>query len=143
MGRYHSLRIPEVASNVYRIDVCDSLVILTLFIPNVFSHPYQLDESISNFRDVGWHCQVIFIQILMENYVSKQCRTDQTPRSDLILHCLPMSPKKDARLVWVNRTLVKNYNLDIGHMSIEVTNAILVITQHMKVSSKSVICLLL
>ena len=24
------------------------------FMPNVFSHPYQLDESISNFRVVGW-----------------------------------------------------------------------------------------
>ena len=25
------------------------------FMPNVFSHPYQLDESISNFRNVGWY----------------------------------------------------------------------------------------
>ena len=32
--------------------------------------------------------------------------SDQTPRfaaSDLILHCLPMSYKKDARLIWVKR----------------------------------------
>ena len=31
---------------------------------------------------------------------------DQTPRfaaSDLVLHCLPMSHKKGARLIWVNR----------------------------------------
>ena len=30
---------------------------------------------------------------------------DQTPRSaasDLGLHCLPMSQKRDARLIWVN-----------------------------------------
>ena len=30
---------------------------------------------------------------------------NQTPRfaaSDLVLHCLPMSHKKDARLIWVN-----------------------------------------
>ena len=30
---------------------------------------------------------------------------DQTPHcavSDIVLHCLPMSPKKDARLIWVN-----------------------------------------
>ena len=25
------------------------------FMSNVFSHPYQLDESISNFRVVGWY----------------------------------------------------------------------------------------
>ena len=33
---------------------------------------------------------------------------DQTPcyaASDLVLHCLPMSHKKDARLIWVNREL--------------------------------------
>ena len=27
---------------------------------------------------------------------------DQTPRSDLGLHCLPMSQKWDVRLIWVN-----------------------------------------
>ena len=33
---------------------------------------------------------------------------DQTPpsaASDLDLHCLPMSHKKDARLIWVNMSL--------------------------------------
>ena len=29
---------------------------------------------------------------------------DQTPRSDLGLHCLPVSHKGDARLIWVNKT---------------------------------------
>ena len=32
------------------------------FMPNVFSHPYQLDKSISNFRVVRWYF-FIFIQI--------------------------------------------------------------------------------
>ena len=28
---------------------------LNQFMPNVFSHPYQLDESFSNFRVIGWY----------------------------------------------------------------------------------------
>ena len=28
--------------------------------PNVFSHPYQLDESFSNFRVVGWYFLFLF-----------------------------------------------------------------------------------
>ena len=28
--------------------------------PRVFSHPYQLDESISNFRVVGWYFSFLF-----------------------------------------------------------------------------------
>ena len=45
----------------------------------------------------------IFIQILIDPYVSKSGDPDQTPRSvacDLGLHGLPMSHKKDARLIW-------------------------------------------
>ena len=38
---------------------------LNPFMPNVFSHPFQLDESISNFRFVGWYF-FIFIQILQD-----------------------------------------------------------------------------
>ena len=46
-----------------------------------------------------------FIQTLIEHSVSKQWRPDQMPRiavSGLGLHCLSMSHKKDARLIWVN-----------------------------------------
>ena len=42
----------------------------------------------------------IFIQVLIENYASKQWRHNQTPHSvasDLGLHYLSMSHKKDAR----------------------------------------------
>ena len=45
-----------------------------------------------------------FFQILKEAPVSKSGEPDQTLRfaaSDLVLHCLPMSHKKDARLIWV------------------------------------------
>ena len=34
---------------------------------------------------------------------------DQTPRfaaSDMVLHCLPMSHKKDARFIWVKSKLI-------------------------------------
>ena len=42
------------------------------FMPNGIYHHYQLDESISGLRDVGWYFVFIFIQILKETSVSKQ-----------------------------------------------------------------------
>ena len=42
-------------------------------IPNVFFHPYQLVESIFNFRVVWWYFS--FYQILKDTSVSKQWRT--------------------------------------------------------------------
>ena len=47
--------------------------------PNVFSHPYQLDKSISNFRVVGCVFFFIFIQISEETFVHKQWRTWSDP----------------------------------------------------------------
>ena len=53
-------------------------------------HPYQLEESISNFREVCrtfsflFYFECIFMLANSED-------PDQTPRSDLGLHCLPMS----------------------------------------------------
>ena len=44
----------------------------------------------------------IFIQVLIVNYASKQWRLDQT---DLGLHYVPMSHKKDARHRWVKMQL--------------------------------------
>ena len=47
---------------------------------------------------------IISIQILIDHPVRKHGDPDQTPHSvasDLGLHCLPMSYKKDARLIWV------------------------------------------
>ena len=46
----------------------------------------------------------IFFQISLDHYVSNTEYPDQTrqyPVSDLGLHCLPMSHKKNARLTWV------------------------------------------
>ena len=50
----------------------------------------------------------IFIQVLIVNYASKKWRPDQTPHSvasDLGLHYVPMSHKKDARHIWVKMQL--------------------------------------
>ena len=46
-----------------------------------------------------------FIRILIEHSVSNSGDRDQMPQnaaSDLGLYCLPLSHKKDARLIWVN-----------------------------------------
>ena len=51
----------------------------------------------------------IFIQILIETYASKQWRplsdTMLDAASDLGLHYLPMSQKKDARHIWFKMQL--------------------------------------
>ena len=72
-----------------------------------FAHPYQLDQSISNFRVVLW-IFFIFIQIIKDTFVTKQWRPDKMRHfavPDLVLHCLLMSYKKDARLIWVKLTM--------------------------------------
>ena len=43
------------------------------FMPNGISHRYQLEQSISVLRDVRYY--FIFIQVLKENYASKQWRS--------------------------------------------------------------------
>ena len=71
--------------------------------PNGIPHCYELDESISNFRVVGG-IFLFFIQTkrnfckqTVENLIRRHI-----PASDLGLHFLPMSHKKDARIIWVN-----------------------------------------
>ena len=44
------------------------------FKPTGISHRYQLEQSISVLRDVGWYF-FIFIQILIENSASKRWRS--------------------------------------------------------------------
>ena len=38
--------------------------------------------------------------------------------SDLVLHCLPMSHKKDARLIWANPFKLMNFPISISRMSL-------------------------
>ena len=70
---------------------------------NELFHPYLLNVSISKFRGV-W-CIFLFWFFLKYNFLlANSVVPDQTPRSaasDLGLHCLPMSIKWDARLIWV------------------------------------------
>ena len=66
-------------------------------------HSYQVDESISNFRGVT--CTFSFLFYSKSIFpLANSADPDQTPHSvvsDLGLHCLPMSQKWDARLIWV------------------------------------------
>ena len=70
--------------------------------PNGLSHPYTLGESICHLRVSVYffHFCSMFLKFLQ----AKSKDLDQTPHnaaSDLGLHCLPMSHKRDARLIWV------------------------------------------
>ena len=66
--------------------------------PNVFSHPYQLDESISHFRVVGWYFS--FYSNFRRNFCKQTL--ENLIRRQMVLHCSPMSHKKDTSLIWVN-----------------------------------------
>ena len=57
----------------------------------------QLNESISDLRVVGWYF-FIFIPILKGYVLCK--RTVETLIRRRTMHCLPMSHKKDARLIY-------------------------------------------
>ena len=71
---------------------------------NGLSYPYQLDESIFHSRGV-W-CTFLFLSCFWWKFMwANSVDPDQMLRSaasDLGLHCLPMSQKWDARLIWVN-----------------------------------------
>ena len=58
--------------------------------PNIFSHPYQLDKPLFNFRVVGWYFSFLFKETSVRNSETP----DQTPRfaaSDLVSQRLSMS----------------------------------------------------
>ena len=64
---------------------------------------YQLDQSISILRDVGWYLSFLF-KFLERILQANSGEPDQTPcsaASCLGLHCLSMSHKKDIGLIWV------------------------------------------
>ena len=71
---------------------------------NGFFHPYHLDESTFIFRDIRSDFSFLF-HFSMKIMSANRIAPDGTPRfsaSHLGLFCLPMSHKKDARLIWVN-----------------------------------------
>ena len=70
---------------------------------NGISQSYQLNQSISVLRVVGW-CLFIFIQILIEYSIANSGDPYQmtgSVASYLGQHCLHTSHKRDARLIWV------------------------------------------
>ena len=70
--------------------------------------PREMEKSISSFRGV-W-CTFLFLLYFWYKFLlSNSVDPDQTPHSaasDLCLHCLPRSPKRDARLIWVKDTVM-------------------------------------
>ena len=79
-----------------------SKVLINPHLPSGPVHPYQLDESISNFRDVWCTFFIFFFYFEKIFLLANREDPDQTPHSaasDLGLHCLPMSQKWDARLI--------------------------------------------
>ena len=74
------------------------------FVTNGFSHPYCLDESTFFLRGIRSKFSFLFnfsVKIMSANRIAP----DGTPRfaaSHLGLFCLPMSNKKNTRLIWVN-----------------------------------------
>ena len=72
--------------------------------PNVLSHPYQLDESISNFRVVGWYFSFYSFKrhFCSEQWITLSDAEPSFAASALVLHCLQIPHKKDTRLIWDN-----------------------------------------
>ena len=72
------------------------------FKPNGIADPNQKNEPISNFSCVAWYFSLYSNVNCTFKFVSGD--RDQTPRSaasNQALHCLHMSHKSDARLIWV------------------------------------------
>ena len=82
-------------------------MILTRFNPlvtNGLSHPYQLDESTFVFRGIRSDFSFLYhspLKYVKANRIAPE-GTPHFATSHLGLFCLPVSHKKDARLIWVN-----------------------------------------
>ena len=80
--------------------------------PNVFSYPYQLGQSISILGLLGgsfyfyYNFKRNFCKQTVENLIRRRVLN---AASDLVLHCLPMSHKNVARLLRVNSFLAFMY----------------------------------
>ena len=64
--------------------------------PNVYSHRHQLDEAIFNFWGGIFHFYSNFERIFCRQTLVNLIRRRVFAATDLILHFLPMSHKKDA-----------------------------------------------
>ena len=88
-------------------------ILLNPNLPSGLVHPYKLDKSISNFR--GLWCTNSFLfyyeKIFLLANSEDPYQMLRSAASDLGLHCLPMSQKRYARLIWVKQYLVKMFIL--------------------------------
>ena len=78
------------------------------FIPNGISNRYQLKLSISVLMNVRWYFSFLF-KFSKKTIQANSGDPDQTPHfvaSDLGLHYLPMSHKKDAMHIWVKNAFI-------------------------------------
>ena len=86
-----------------------SVVVHKTFVPNGLSHPYDLEESTFILRGIRSNFSFLFLfsmKLMSANRIANRIAPDGTPRlaaSHLGLFCLPMSHKKDARLIWVKK----------------------------------------
>ena len=74
-------------------------------VTNGISHPYHLDESTFIHRGIRSDFSFLF-HFSMKIKIANRIAPDGTPRfaaSHLGLFCLPMTHKKDARLIWVKQ----------------------------------------
>ena len=79
------------------------LSLLNPLVTNGLSHPYQFDESTFVFRGIKSDFSFSFhfsMKIMSANSIAPD-GTLRFAASNLGLFCLPMSHKKDARLIWV------------------------------------------
>ena len=60
----------------------------------------------------------IFYRIFWKQTVETLIRCRFLVASDLVLHCFPMSHKKDARLIWVNPFKLMNFPISIDRTSL-------------------------
>ena len=79
----------------------DFTVLINPYLTNGFSHHYQLDESTFIFRGVRsdfYFLSHFSMKLLLANSIAPD-GTPLSAASHLGLYCLPLSHKKDARLI--------------------------------------------
>ena len=70
-------RKEKKTSNVKKLPICQKKS-FNPFMPNVFSHPYQLDEFIFYLMVVGWYFSFLF-KFYMQILQASSGEPDQTP----------------------------------------------------------------
>ena len=79
------------------------------FMINGSSHPYHLDESTFIFRRFGISSFLFYLstKFMSTNRILPDGTAQKKAVSHLGLFCLPMSHKKDARLLWAKYSCLK------------------------------------